>query len=122
MILFGAHATFGPVFTPRVVLRPNAEIGWGELTTLVAVNLEAIYRITELRTGTAWAPYVGGGMSFGFSHEGFSPDDGRDFDDLDSNGGLSLLAGVERPSGLMFELKTTLYTVPTFRMLLGFTF
>lgn len=124
LVSVGAHATFGPIFTPRLHFRPNVEVAYGELTTLFAVNLEGIYRLAALRTGTAWAPYAGGGATLGFSHRGFSVDDGRsfDFDDLDFNGGLTLLAGVEKPSGVFIELKSTIYTDPHLRLLVGFTF
>jgi hypothetical protein len=126
LVSLGAHATLGPIFSPRLLLRPNVEFAYGELTTLFAVNLEGIYRLTTTMPRNRWSPYAGGGATLGFSHRGLSAegDDGRsfDFDDFDFNGGLSLLAGVERPGGAFIELKATIYTDPTVRLLFGYTF
>jgi hypothetical protein len=122
----GVHATLGPVFNPRVLLRPNVEFAYGELTTMFAVNLEAIYRLTPTMPRNRWSPYAGGGPTSGFSHRELSVDgdDGRSFDfsDFDFNGGLNLLAGVERPGGAFIELKATIYAEPTVRLLVGYTF
>jgi hypothetical protein len=126
LVTLGAHATFGPIFTPRLLMRPNVEFAYGELTTLFAVNLEGIYRLTPTLSRHRWSPYAGGGATLGFSHRGLTAegDDGRsfDFDDFDFNGGLSLLAGVERSAGAFIELKATIYTEPTVRLLFGYTF
>ena len=40
LIDVGAHATFGPVFKPDLLFRPGLEIGAGEVTTFLGVNLE----------------------------------------------------------------------------------
>src|SRR5690606_8279383 len=39
----GVHATMGPFFNDDIWFRPNAEFGFGEVTTMFAINLEAIY-------------------------------------------------------------------------------
>jgi hypothetical protein len=126
LISIGAHATLGPIFTRRILFRPNVEFAYGELTTLFAVNLEGIYRLTPTMPRGQWSPYVGGGPMLGFSHRGFSTTtgDGRSFNfgDFDFNGGLNLLAGVEKPNGTFVELKTTVYSDPHLRLLFGFTF
>ncbi|HEY8550644.1 MAG TPA: hypothetical protein VIL35_11865 [Vicinamibacterales bacterium] len=125
LVTVGAHATLGPLFTNRLYARPNVEFAYGELTTLFAVNLEAIYRLTPRLSRTRWSPYVGGGPALGFTHRGFEgTDDGRsfDFDDLSFNGGLNLIGGVEKASGAFMELKATIYADPTFRFLVGYTF
>jgi hypothetical protein len=126
LISLGAHATLGPIFSRRLLLRPNMEFAYGELTTLFAVNLEGIYRLSETMPRNRWSPYVGGGPTLGFSHRGFSTaaSDGRSFDfgDFSFNGGINLLAGFEKPSGVFIELKTTVYTDPHLRLLFGVTF
>jgi len=126
LISIGAHATLGPIFTRRVLFRPNVEFAYGEVTTLFAVNLEGIYRLTRTMPRGQWSPYVGGGPMLGFSHLGFTTPAGSnrsfDFGEFDFNGGLNLLAGVERPRGAFIELKTSVYTDPHMRLLFGFTF
>jgi hypothetical protein len=90
------------------------------------VNLEGIYRLSQTMPRNQWSPYAGGGPSLGFSHRGFSTQtgDGRSFDfhDLSFNGGLNVLAGVEKPSGVFVELKATVYADPHLRLLFGITF
>jgi hypothetical protein len=126
LISIGAHATLGPIFSRRVLFRPNVELAYGEVTTLFAVNLEGIYRLTRTMPRGQWSPYAGGGPMLGFSHRGFDTelDNGRSFDfgDFNFNGGVNLLVGVERPSGAFIELKTTVYSDPHMRLLFGFTF
>jgi hypothetical protein len=82
--------------------------------------------VTPTLARTRWSPYAGGGAALGFSHRGLSGegDDGRsfDFDDVDFNGGLSLLAGVEWPGGTFIELKAIICAQPTVRLLFGYTF
>jgi hypothetical protein len=125
LISLGVHATIGPIFTRRLQFRPNVEFAYGELTTLFAVNLEAIYRLSDSMPRDRWSPYVGGGPTLGFSHRGFSAEtDGRSFDfgDFGSNGGLNVLIGLEKPNGVFIELKSTVYTDPHLRLLFGVTF
>jgi hypothetical protein len=126
LVLLGAHATLGPIFTRRLLFRPNAEFAYGELTTLFAVNLEAIYRLTPTVPRNRWSAYAGGGPTLGFSHRGFTAegDDGRSFDfgDFGFNGGLNLVGGVEKGTGTFIELKASIYTDPHVRLLFGVTF
>jgi hypothetical protein len=129
LISFGAHATLGPFFNPRLLFRPNVEFAYGELTTLFNINLEGVYRLSQLRARNNWLPYVGGGPVLGFSHRGLSTTttvagQGRSFSfsDFDFNGGLNLLAGFEKPNGPFIELKTSVYANPHLRLLFGFTF
>jgi hypothetical protein len=126
LITMGVHMTLGPIFSPRLLLRPNFEFAFGELTTLWAINAEAIYRLSSTMPRDRWSPYVGGGPSFGFSHRGFSTPTGSDrsfdFGDFDFHAGLNLLAGFEKPSGVFVELKSTIYTDPHLRLLVGYSF
>jgi hypothetical protein len=126
LVDIGAHVTLGPVFSRRVFARPNVEFAYGELTTLFAINLEGIYRLSSGEVRRSWVPYFGGGPTLGFSHLGFSTPEGTDrsfnFGDFNFNAGINLLAGLERPSGAFLEIKSTIYTDPHFRLLFGFTF
>jgi hypothetical protein len=126
LITMGVHMVLGPIFTPRLRLRPNFEFAFGELTTFWAINAEAIYRLSQTMPRDRWSPYVGGGPTFGFSHKGFSTPTGSersfDFGDFDFHAGLNLLAGFEKPSGVFIELKSTIYTDPHLRLLVGYSF
>ena len=39
LIAFGAHGTFGPVFARNLAFRPGIEVGTGEITTFLGVNI-----------------------------------------------------------------------------------
>jgi hypothetical protein len=126
LISLGAHATFGPIFTRRLLARPNVEFAYGELTTSLALNLEGIYRLTPTMPRNQWSPYAGGGPTLGFGHRGISTEtsNGRSFDfgEYRFNRGMNLLIGVEKPNGVFIELKSTIYTDPHVRLLFGVTF
>ena len=125
LIDLGAHATFGPIFSRQFLFRPNVEFAYGELTTLLALNLEGIYRLSATMPRNRWSPYVGGGPTLGFGHQGFSgTSDGRtfDFSQFTFHSGVNLLVGFEKPSGVFVELKSSVYTDPHLRLLFGFTF
>ena len=142
LIMVGTHATFGPVFRRGVDFRPGVEVGVGELTTLLALNLDVIYRFGATATGQTaeWAPYIGAGPSMGLSHRGFEAegddldnvdganDDGLedrnrfDFSDTDFNGGMNFIAGARRQNGMFVELKATAWGVSNIRLMAGFDF
>lgn len=130
LIMFGAHASFGPIFTRQLEFRPGIEIGLGEVTTSVGLDLDFLYALPGSTRTTRWAPYVGIGPTFGLSHRGFEaeaedPDDDRnrfDFGDTDPEAGLNFIAGARTPSGLFVELKATAYGVTAIRLLAGFNF
>lgn len=131
----GAHGTFGPIFTRNVSFRPGIEIGAGEITTFLGINLDVIYAFPGTRPEGAndWYPYVGAGPTFGLSHEGLSADDDLldsvdgdrsrfDFSDTDFNGGMNFVVGMRRPSGIFFEMKATAWGVSNIRLVAGFNF
>jgi hypothetical protein len=142
LIMVGAQATFGPLFRPGVDFRPGIEVGLGELTTLLAVNLDVVYKFGASGTGPAaeWVAYIGAGPSMGLSHRGFETDlddsdnvsvednDGLDvpnrfdFSDTDFNGGMNFIAGARRQNGLFLELKATAWGVSNIRLMAGFDF
>lgn len=133
----GVHASFGPLFTPRLQFRPVVELGLGEVTTIFGINLDLLYSFDAAVGEDGWAPYVGGGPNFGMSHRGFATEDednvdvdgveidrpGRfDFSDTDFNGGMNFIVGMRRPNGVFFEMKATAWGVTNVRLLAGFSF
>jgi hypothetical protein len=136
----GVHAAFGPVFTPKVEFRPVFEVGLGEVTTLLGINLDVLYMFPGTDRETQWMPYLGGGPSFGLSHQSFATDDednvdvpgvpdddddedGRfDFSDTDFNGGMNFIVGMRKQNGTFFEMKATAWGVTNIRLLVGFNF
>ena len=131
----GAHATFGPVLKRDLVFRPGLEIGAGEITTSLAINLDFVYTFRGDAGQAAWMPFVGAGPAFGLSHRGFStdevdhvdngtdvPSNRFDFSDTDFNGGLNFIVGMRKPSGVFFEMRATAWGVSNIRLLAGFNF
>jgi len=139
IIDFGAHATFGPIFTPALQARPGIEFGLGELTTLFAINLDVLYSLPGASRDASWMPYIGAGPNFTLSHRGFETDEidhvdtgtdttatttpGRfDFSDTDFSAGMNFIVGMHKQSGMFFEMKATAWGVSNVRLLAGFNF
>jgi hypothetical protein len=127
----GVHAAFGPVFSPNVQVRPGLEVGVGEVTTMLAVNIDVLYNMPGAATDARWLPYLGAGPSFGLSHRGFETDDDDDIDndgnrfdfsDTDFNGGMNFIVGMRRQGGTFFEMRATAWGVSNIRLLAGFNF
>jgi hypothetical protein len=53
------HSQLGPIFHRDVFFRPNAEFAFGEVTDLIALNLEAIYRLPVSSRRGNWSALVG---------------------------------------------------------------
>jgi hypothetical protein len=124
----GVHAGIG--FSPEVIVggarlnlplfrnvsvRPSAEIGWGEVTTFAALSFEGIYKFPHKQD---WAVYVGVGPGMNFINR--SGD--REFSGFDFGGSLNVLTGVEFRNGMFVELKSSAYSGPTTRLLVGYNF
>jgi len=127
LVMFGVHSQMGPIFSRNVYFRPNAEFAWGEITDMVALNLEGVYRFQHARRG-AWSPYLGGGPALNFIHQSFKTQasDQRDisFGNFDYEIGFNILMGFENRHGTFFEVKTSLYSqpAPVLRLILGKNF
>jgi hypothetical protein len=128
LILFGVHSQIGPVFSRNVFFRPNADFEWGEITDMVALNLEAVYRVPTTARRGMWAPYLGAGPSLNFIHQSFQTDTGHgrniSFGDFDYETGFNILAGIQNRHGTFFEIKTSLYSepAPVLRLIVGRNF
>ncbi|HOX24293.1 MAG TPA: hypothetical protein PLL30_00890 [Candidatus Krumholzibacteria bacterium] len=122
----GAHVNAGELFNNGYFL-PNAEIGFGDDLTLIALNPELVYRFDH-RTRSRWGFYVGGGLGINIVNwdhdDDFPGDDGHDHSDTDL--GLNFLGGMFRQlsSGneFFFELKIGAVDSPDAKITIGFTF
>jgi hypothetical protein len=127
LFMFGVHTQVGPIINRNVFFRPNAEFAFGEVTDLIAVNLEAIYRLPVTARGKTWAAYFGAGPALTFLHQNFERQLGQgrniDFGNFDYDTGFNLLAGIQRRH-TFFEMKTSLYAqpAPTLRLIIGYNF
>jgi hypothetical protein len=128
LILFGAHAQVGPFFHRDVSFRPNAEFAFGEITDLIALNLEAIYRLPISPRQGRWSAYIGAGPGFTFLHQNFERIEGEgrniDFGEFDFDTGFNILTGVQFRRGTFFEVKSSVYSrpAPSLRLIFGYNF
>lgn len=128
LVMFGIHSQMGPVFSRNVFFRPNADFEWGEVTDMVGLNLEFVYRMRNTTRNGTWAPYVGGGPGLNFIHQSFQtqPGQGRNisFGNFAYSTGFNILMGVQNRRGTFFEVKTSLYSspAPVLRLIVGKNF
>lgn len=108
---FGGHFETSPLID-RLHFRPNLEVGFGDDLTLIAANMEFVYKFPR-RGG--WGIYAGGGPALNI----YMVDD---TDDSETDAGLNLLVGVEQASGLFFEFKLGAIDSPDFKFGVGWTF
>jgi hypothetical protein len=93
----------------RLRFRPNVEIGLGDDTTLVGLNVEFAYFFP---TRSPWQLYAGGGPALNIINRN---------DDTRTEGGLNALVGVEHSKGLFFEFKIGAFDSPEFKFGVGYT-
>lgn len=124
LFTFGVQSQMGPIFHPRVLFRPNAEFAFGEVTDLIALNLEAIYRFSPASRRGNWTPYLGAGPALIFIHQNFEAGRDIDFGNFDYETGFNVLGGMQSRRGTFVELKTSLYSgpAPKLRLIIGYTF
>ena len=127
LILIGATGQFGPILSPDLYFRPGVEFGWGEVTTLVALNPELVYRLPLAARNGRWSTYVGGGPGFNFVHQSFNRTGGGssvNFHALHDDATLNILGGIQHTNGLFTELKTSVYaqTAPVLSFTIGYHF
>jgi hypothetical protein len=124
LFMFGVQSQMGPIFHPRVLFRPNAEFDFGEVTDLVALNLEAVYRFSTAQRRGDWTPFVGAGPALIFVHQSFQSGRQISFGNFDYETGFNVLVGMQSRRGMFAELKTSLYSgpAPRLRLIFGYTF
>jgi hypothetical protein len=109
---FGGHLETSPLID-RLYFRPNVEVGLGDDLTLIAANMEFVYKFS---TGRAWNLYAGGGPALNIYMI-----DGDGDDDAETDAGVNLLVGVEASNGLFFEFKVGAVDSPDFKFGVGYT-
>ena len=121
LFTFGVQSQIGPIFHPRVLFRPNAEFAFGEVTDLISLNLEAIYRFSSASRVRNWTPYVGAGPALIFIHQSFQQGRDIDFGNFDYETGFNVLVGTQSRKGAFVELKSSLYSgpAPKLRLIVG---
>ncbi len=113
---FGVHADTPPI-ADRLSFRPNVELGIGNDVTLVAVNLELVYRL-PLQQSSQWTLLAGAGPAANFySYNGM-----LDRSENELGGGLNLLVGIEHRNGFFGEVKVGLIDSPGVKFGVGFSF
>jgi hypothetical protein len=124
LFTFGVQSQMGPILHPRVLFRPNAEFAFGEVTDLIALNFEGVYRFSPRNRTPNWTPYVGAGPAMIFIHQSFQSGRQIDFGNFDYETGLNVLAGMQSRRGTFVELKTSLYSgpAPKLRVIIGYNF
>jgi hypothetical protein len=134
LVNVGVYANIGQLGAERLSFRPGLEIGLGEITTLLNINLDVLYAFKRETDSTRWIPYAGAGPAFGWSHEGVSATDVDDpdvtdevedrfnFSDTDSTVGMNVIFGMRRASGLYVEIKATAWGNSNIWLLAGFSF
>jgi hypothetical protein len=119
-VVLGGQMTFGEI-APSISFTPNAEFGFGDNQTVIALNMDFHYRL-DLR-GSEWSPYLGFGVGVNF--DSFDrPAPFRDDSETNVGGNFILGANVPTRSGSKFftELKLGLGDIPSLKMLAGFNF
>ncbi len=126
VILVGLTARMGPILNSDITFRPSVDFGFGEVTKMFQINLDAVYRLPlSPRTGK-WSAYLGAGPNFSFVSQNFERaaegDNGVDFSDFSFKAGLNVIGGIEYRSGVFYELKAGVWTIPTLRIVVGYRF
>ena len=130
--MLGAQSHIGPFFNDNTWARPSIEFGFGELTTLFALNLEGGYRTRLASASSNWFTFFGAGLGINFIDRNFSasemmsrteldPED-TDTGDFSVDMGLNLIGGIQSRRGLFLELRASAYSQPTLRFVVGYNF
>lgn len=128
LVMLGAQIQLGPFFNEKVMARPNLELGFGEVTDLVAFNFEGVYQLPVTSPQNRWTVFIGGGPALNFRKLGFSAEgddteeDDFSFDDFEFEAGFNIVAGIQSRSGLFLEVKGTAYSSPNLRFIIGYNF
>ncbi len=123
LFLFGVQSRMGPILSSRVFFRPNAEFAFGEVTDLIALNLEGVYQFSGRNRMGTWTPYAGAGPAMIFIHQSYSQGRDINFSNFDYETGFNVLLGM-RKNREFVELKSSLWSgpAPKLRIIVGYTF
>jgi hypothetical protein len=111
---FGGHIETSPL-VDRLHFRPNVEVGLGDDLTLIAANMEFVYKFTTRRS---WNVYAGGGPALNIY---MFDNDGQGDNDAQTEAGVNILVGVEQSRGLFFEFKIGAIDSPDLKFGVGYT-
>jgi len=115
---FGGHIETSPLLE-HFTFRPNAEIGVGDGTTLVAFNFEFAYQIPV--KGQPWHAYIGGGPALVIA-SGPAPVNHSNGDNSSVGGGFNFLVGLQHKKGLFAEFKVGAIDSPSVKFAVGYAF
>ncbi len=108
--LLGGHIQSNPIL-PRLVFRPNIEVGVGSGLTTVAINVEFAYFIPF--RGQPFDLYIGTGPALNvYSGRG----------DSSVDGGFNFLMGIQHKKGIFGEIKFGAIDSPDFKLTVGYSF
>jgi hypothetical protein len=111
---FGGHLETAPL-VDSLYFRPNVEVGFGDDLTLIAANMEFVYKFTRNRSLNL---YAGAGPALNIF---MFDDDGASDNDADTEAGFNILVGAETPRGLFFEFKIGAMDSPDLKFGVGYT-
>jgi hypothetical protein len=106
----GVHYESEPVIE-QLRFRPNLEIGAGDSQTLVALNLEFVYKVPLRRQ--PWSVFIGAGPALNIY---------RFTNNTETDGGFNILIGAAHKDGLFTELKVGAINSPSVKFAVGYTF
>ena len=109
---FGGHLETSPL-VDRLYFRPNVEVGIGDDLTLIAANMEFVYKFSRSRGLNL---YAGAGPALNIFMV-----DGPGDNDAETEAGFNILVGAETPKGLFFEFKIGAIDSPDFKFGVGYT-
>ncbi len=115
-VLFGINAKFGPIFGD-IYFRPGFEFGLGEITKNFTLNLEGVYRLPLTNRLGPWSTYIGAGPGLSWACLC-----AHDFNSFSFNAGLNVFMGMQWRKGMFLEVKSSVWTTPHLRFMVGYTF
>jgi hypothetical protein len=110
-VFVGGQYEFGPV-ADRLWMQPNADLGFGNDVTLVAMNFDVVFR-KGMGQRSTWTAFAGGGPAVNwYKMSGFS----------ETELGVNLVGGVRHAKGLFTEVRLGFLDSPDWRFGAGYTF
>lgn len=120
-LVLGGQLDLGEL-APDLTFAPNLELGFGDDITTIQINGDLHYHF--LVQGSAWRPYVGGGLGVAFYS--FDAPPGFQGDDSQTEVGLNIIGGAIVPtragSRFFAELKLGIADLPDIKILAGWNF